>query len=163
MKKVWVLSALAILALVAMMFLLPKARADGMHGVTVTKTEILVEVPPTCGPRKFVWRARWEWTADNEDVVMSFVERDEKKVKVVRFKPGDIEVETIWRAGQTVRIQRFAKGKEIKIRRLSIAGMGDELGDFSQDNWIFILDGGIPKNISPPVRDGMWGKCPKKS
>ncbi len=152
--------AVAFIALPVLTFFAHPARAEGMHGVRETATEILVEVPRFCRPVKFVWEILWEQNATNEEAILSFVHRDEKKLKTLSLQTGRVRVETVWRGGETVRIQKFdAKGKPIKINRLSFFGMGDEMGDLSQDNWGFILDRGIPKNISPPVRVGTWGKC----
>ena len=162
MKRIMGFFALAIVAFAAMMFLSPKAHADGMHGVRETATEVLVDVPKFCRPLKVRWEAQWEWAADNEDAVLSFVQRDEKKVTVIRFTPGSIKVETIWRGGETVHIPKFAKGKLIKIKLVSILALGEENGNFSKDNWLYESQNSRWVNgamISPPVRVGTWGRC----
>ncbi len=156
-----VLSGAVLMLLLAVILSSPQVRADGMHGVRETATEILVEVPKFCRPVKFVWEARWEQNADNEDAMLSFTQGDKNaKIVVDDLRHGVLKLHIMWKGGQIVRIPKFdAKGKPIKIKRLSIAGMGDEFGDLSQDNWIFILSGVRATTISPPVRVGTWGKC----
>ena len=156
-----VLSGAIILALFALILSSTLARAEGMQGVRETAKEVLVDVPKFCRPLKVVWEIRWEENAINKSAMISFLHADDpSKVKSLSSGLGVAKFQTIWSGAETVHIPKFdAKGKPIKIKRLSIAGMGDELGDFSMDNWIFILDGGVPKNVSPQVRVGTWGKC----
>lgn len=163
MKTVKVLVGVAIIALLAVMFLFsPKARADGMHGVRETATEVLVDVPKFCRPTKVKWEIQWEQNADNENVMLSFVKKDEKKVRVSVFQKGHLIIQTIWRGGETIHIPKLANGKPIKVKFLSILAFGDDDRAFDTNNWHYESQNSRWVNgasISPPVRVGIWGKC----
>jgi hypothetical protein len=168
MKTVKVLVGVAILALLMVMFLFSqKARADGMHGVRETATEILVEVPKFCRPLKVVWEIRWEQEGDSKeirDILLKFIETDKgAKLTVPYLKVNALKLSAMWRGGQTVHIPKFdAKGKPIKITHLSIVALSEEFIDLSPNNWGYAsqnsrwVDGA---SIAPPVRVGVWGKC----
>lgn len=159
-----VLSGAIILALLAIILSSPQARADGMHGVRETATEILVEVPKFCRPLKTVWEVRWEQNADNEDAIFSFPQKENGQKIVLQYKrQGAFKFHALWRGGETIRIPKFdAKGKSIKIKFVSILALGEENGNLSKDNWLYEsqnsrwVNGAI---ISSPVRVGTWGKC----
>lgn len=159
-----VLSAVAVIALLAVIFSAPPARADGLHGVTETAKEILIDVPRFCRPLKTVWTVRWEENTDNKGVMLSFT-RKEKGAKIVvsYLRPGAVKLHALWRGGETVHIPKFdTKGKPIKVKLVSILALGDESGLPSDDNWLYEsqnsrwVDGAI---ASPPVSVGTWGKC----
>jgi hypothetical protein len=162
MKTVKVLVGVAILALLAVMFLFsPKARADGMHGVRETATEILVDVPRFCKPLKTVWEAQWEENADNKDVMLSFTRKEKgAKIGVDYFRPGSIKVHALWGGDATVRIPKFdAKGNPIKVRLVSILALGGGDKLLNEKNWALVAVDGKVMVTSPPVNVGTWGKC----
>lgn len=159
-----VLSAAAIIALLAIIFSVSPARADGLHGVTETAKEILVEVPRFCRPLKVKWEIQWDETPYNENLMKGFIYADKgAKIKANPPRPGVLKVYAVWSGGETIHIPKFdTKGKPIKIKRVSIIALGDEFADFSPKNWGYIsqdsrwTDGAI---ISPPVSVGTWGSC----
>ncbi len=162
MKKA--LSGVFIIALLAIILSAQPVRADGMHGVRETATEILVDVPRFCRPVKFVWEVRWEQNADNEDAMLGFTQGDKNaKIVVDHLRPGALKLHIMWQGGRTVHIPKLdAKGKPIKIKHLSIVAFGEEFIDLSPNNWGYVsqnsqwVDGA---SIAPPVRVGVWGKC----
>ena len=155
-----VLSGAFILALIAMIFSMPQARADGVYGVRETAKEILVEVPKFCRPVKFVWEVQWEETPVNAAAVLFLMKVDDKKsIRFLSDRPGSLRVQTVWRGGQ-VGIPKFdVNGRPIKIGFLSILALGGGEKLQNRNNWAFILSDGKVMNISPPENAGTWGKC----
>ena len=122
-----VLSWAFVFALIAMIFSAPQVKADGVHGVRETAKEIFVEVPLSCNKSvEFVWEAKWKWTADNEDTVFAFPQKDKgQKIVVQYIRPGAFKFHAPWRGGETVRSPKFdAKGNPIKMEFLSILALG---------------------------------------
>ncbi len=158
-----VLSGAFILALIAMIFSPPQARADGMPGVRETAREVLVDVPKFCRPLRVVWEVVWERNDDNKDLMISFIKRDEKKLKVLSYQRGAYRVETIWRGGEVVRIPKFdSKGHPIQVQVLSILALGEKGGFLNDENWVYESQNARWVNgatVSPLVRVGTWGVC----
>lgn len=165
MKKVLVWAAMVVLP--GIIFPASSARADAVYGVRETATEILVDVPKFCRPLKTVWEVQWEQKSDNEDAldaILAFMGKENgSKLTVSYLRRDSLKLSAPWRGGRTVHIPKFdAKGKPIKITRLSIVAFSEEFIDLSPNNWGYAsqnsrwVDGA---SIAPPVRAGVWGKC----
>lgn len=158
------LFALAIVAFAAMMFLLPKARADGVYGVRETATEVLVDVPRFCRPLKVVWEVQWEQKTNDEDALDAILAsmQKEKGAKVTShyLRRDALKLSAIWQGGRTIHIPKFdAKGKPIKIEQLSILALGGGDKLMNEKNWALVAVDSKVMVTSPPVNVGTWGKC----
>lgn len=155
-----VLEWVAIVALIVFIFSPPQARADGMHGVTVTKTEILVQVPFTCRPLVFEWEGIYERTEGNKNLVMSFIQNNDGKFDKIFFKKGHYKVRTIWSGGKTLQIPLVdAQGNRIEYGLVTILAIGGGEKLMNRKNWVFIFSDGKVMDMSPPVNRGTWGEC----
>lgn len=152
-----VLSGAFILALIALIFSVPQARADGMPGVRETAKEILVDVPKFCRPLETRWTLTLTHAVGKDDaldlMLLFHRKKTGSKIEVYQLRSDVVEISALYPGGETIHIP---KDKRIKFVGISAAGSPEP----GKDNWAYTAYGGGMGNIlSDPVRRGLWGQC----
>lgn len=145
------------LVLIAMIFSMPQAHADGMPGVRETAREVLVDVPKFCRPLETKWTLTLTNAVGKEDaldlMLLFHRKKTGSKIEVYQLRPDVVEISAPYPGGETLHIP-----KDPRIKFIGILATGSP--EPGRDNWAYTAYGGKMGTIlSDPVRRGLWGKC----